>query len=100
MLLLRLNETMDSFAIVSSAHWHHQVLRRVDGHVLRTALEFEVEGLTKKGRPKRAWNSQFKEERMKVGLSRKVLDFRQTDTTVLSLLLSSKLRVDIFTSTF
>ena len=38
------------------------VLRREDGHVLRRALEFEVEGQRKKGRPKRTWKKQVKEE--------------------------------------
>ena len=46
------------------------VLRREDGHVLRRALEFEVEGQRKKGRPKRTWKKQVEEEIIKVGLSR------------------------------
>ena len=39
--LMSLNETIDQLA--SSAHWYGHVLRRVDGHVLRRALDFEVE---------------------------------------------------------
>ena len=31
------------------------MLRREDGHVLRRALDFEVEGQRKTGRPMRAW---------------------------------------------
>ena len=37
--------------------------------VLR-ALDFEVEGQSKKGRPKRTWKKQVKEESVKVGLRR------------------------------
>ena len=39
--------------MASSVHWHGHVLRREDGHVLRRALDFEVESQRKKGRPKR-----------------------------------------------
>ena len=44
---------------------------RADGHVLRRALDFEVEGQKKKGRPKRTWKRQVEEESSKVGLRRK-----------------------------
>ena len=47
------------------------MLRREDGHVLRRAFVFEVEGQRKKGRPKRTWKKQVEEESMKVGLRRK-----------------------------
>ena len=47
------------------------MLRREDGHVLRTALDFEVEGQRKKGRPKRTWKKQVEKESMKNGLRRK-----------------------------
>ena len=42
-----------------------QVLRREDGHVLRRALDFEVEG-----RPKWTWKMQAEEESVKVGSRR------------------------------
>ena len=35
--------------------WYGHVLRRDDGHVLRKALEFEVKGKRKRGRPKKTW---------------------------------------------
>ena len=35
--------------------WYRHVLRRDDGHVLRKALEFEVRGKRKPGRPKKMW---------------------------------------------
>ena len=46
------------------------MLRRVDGHVLRKALDLEVDGQGKKGRLKRTWKKQVDEESVKVGLSR------------------------------
>ena len=55
MSMLGLTETIDQSAIVNSVCLHGRVLRREDGHVLRRALEFEVEGHQKKGRPKRTW---------------------------------------------
>ena len=46
------------------------VLGREDGHVLRRALDFEVEGQQKKWRLKRTWKKQVVEESVKVGLRR------------------------------
>ena len=46
------------------------VLRREDDHVLRRALDFEVEGQRKNGRPKRTWKKQVGEEIAKIGLRR------------------------------
>ena len=53
MLALGLNETIDQLAMASNVHWYGHVLRREDGHVLRRALDFEVEGQRKNGSPKR-----------------------------------------------
>ena len=50
MFLLGLNEAMDQLVMVNSVRWYGHVLRREDGHVLRKALDFEVEGQRKKGR--------------------------------------------------
>ena len=47
-----LNETTDQLAMANSVHWYGHVLRREDGHVLRRALEFEVEGRRKTGEQK------------------------------------------------
>ena len=44
------------------------MLRREDGHILRRALDFEVEGQRKNGRPKRTWKNQVDKESVKVGL--------------------------------
>ena len=49
-------------AMKNSVHWYGHVLRRKDGHVLRRALDYEVEGQRKKGRPKRTWKRLVEEE--------------------------------------
>ena len=41
-----------------------------DGHILRQALDIEVEGKRKKWRPKRTWKKQVEEKSVKVGLRR------------------------------
>ena len=48
-----LNETVDQLAMAKSVCWYGHVLRKEDGHVLRMAFHFEVEGQRKKGRLKR-----------------------------------------------
>ena len=53
MLMLGLKETMDKLAIANSVCWYGYALRRENGHVLRRALVFKVEGQSKKGRLKR-----------------------------------------------
>ena len=50
--MLGLNETIDQLAMVNSVCWYGHVLRREDGRILKTALDFEVEGQRKKGRLK------------------------------------------------
>ena len=63
-------------AIANSVHWYGLVLRREDGHVLRMALDFEVEGQSKKRSPKRTWKKQVEEESVKIGLRREDVFFR------------------------
>ena len=70
-VMLGLNETIDQTAMANSDRWNGHVLRREDGHILKRALDFEVEGQRRKGRPKRMWKKQVEEESMKVGLRRK-----------------------------
>ena len=65
MFVLGLMETKKLLAMTNSVHWYGHVLRREGGHVLRRALDFDVD------RPKRTWQKQVEEECMKVGLSRK-----------------------------
>ena len=45
-------------------------MRRDDGHVLRKALEFEVKGKRKRGRPKKTWKTQVEKESKSVGLEK------------------------------
>ena len=47
------------------------VLRRDDGHVVRKALEFEVRGKRKRGRPKKTWKMQVEKKSKSVGLEKK-----------------------------
>ena len=61
-LMLGLNGSMDQLTMANSVHWY--------GHVLRMALDFEVESQRKKGRLKRTWKELVDEESVKVGLRR------------------------------
>ena len=70
MFILGLNENIDQLAMANSVRWYGNVLRREDDHILRRALNFEVEGQRKKGRPKRTWKKLVEEESVKVGLRR------------------------------
>ena len=70
MFMLGLIETIDQLAMENSVHWYGHVLRREDCHVLRRALDFEVEGQKEKRWPKRTWKKQVEEESVKVGLRR------------------------------
>ena len=49
MEMLRLNGTVVQMTKVNGLRWYRHVLRRDDGHVLRKALEFKVEGKRKRG---------------------------------------------------
>ena len=62
MMMLGLNETIDQLAMANSVRWYDHVLRREDGHVLKRASYFEVEGQRKTGRPKRTWKRQVEED--------------------------------------
>ena len=55
MLMLGLNETIDLLAMANSVHWYGHVLRREDGHVLRMALDLEVEAQRLKWRKMKTW---------------------------------------------
>ena len=51
-------------AKVNRVRWYGYVLRR--DHVLRKALECEVKGKRKRGRPKKTWMTQMEEIRVLV----------------------------------
>ena len=53
MEMLELKETVVQMAKANGVKWYRYVLRRDDGHVLRKALEFEVKGKTRRGRPRK-----------------------------------------------
>ena len=55
MFMLSLSETIDQLAMANSVCRYGHVLRREDGHVLRRALDLEVEGQMKKARLKITW---------------------------------------------
>ena len=63
MFILGLNETIDQLAMANNVCWCGHVLWREDGHMLRKALDFEVEGQPKRKR-------QVEEESIKAGLRR------------------------------
>ena len=56
--------------MVNRVLWYGHLLRREDGHILSRVLDFEVESQRMKGRSKRTWKKQVKEESVKVGLRR------------------------------
>ena len=55
--------------MANSVRWYGRVLRREDGHILGTALEFEVKGQSRKYGAKAIWKGQVEEECISVGLS-------------------------------
>ena len=59
---------MVQMAKVNGVRWNGHVLRRDDGHVFRKALEFEVKGKRKRGRPK----MQVEKKSKSVGLEKPI----------------------------
>ena len=51
--MLCLKETVDQLIMANGVRSYGHVLGKEDGHVLRGALETEVEGQRKKNRPKK-----------------------------------------------
>ena len=62
MEMLGLKEKVVQMTKANGVRWYGHVLRRDDGHVLRKALEFEVKGKRKRGRPRKTWRSQVEKE--------------------------------------
>ena len=48
--------------MANNVHWHHHVLRREDGHIMRRALDFEVNVKIKKACLNRTWKRQVEGE--------------------------------------
>ena len=68
--MLGVEKTVDQIVKANGVRWYGHVLRRDEGHVLREALEFEVVGTRKRGRPKRMWKKYVEAEGKRVGLRR------------------------------
>ena len=62
MEMFTLKETVVQKVKANGVRWYGHVLRREDGHVLRKAVEFEVKGKRKRGRPKKMWKVQVEKE--------------------------------------
>ena len=61
---------MERLATVNGVRWYGYVLRRDDDSVLRVALNLEVSGKRKRGRPRKTWKKEVEEETEKVGLKK------------------------------
>ena len=59
--MLGLKQNTDQLALAYTVHWYGCLLRREDGHVLRT-LDFKIEDQKKKWRLKRTWKKQHEKE--------------------------------------
>ena len=64
--MLGLKETIGRLTTANGVRWYGHVLRRDDDSVLRVALNLEVSGKRKRGRPKK----QVEEETEKIGLKK------------------------------
>ena len=69
-LIIGLSETIDRLARANAVRWYGHVLRRDECDVLRRALDFQVEGKRRRGRPKAMWKSQVEEESRRIGLTK------------------------------
>ena len=68
--MLGLKETIDRLATANGVRWYGHVPRRDDDSVLRIALDLEVSGKRKRGRPKKTWKKQMEKETEKIGLKK------------------------------
>ena len=71
MEMLGWTKTVVQMAKANGVSWYGHVLRRDDGHVLRKALEFEMKGKKKRGRPKKTWKTQVDKESKSVCFEKK-----------------------------
>ena len=68
MNMQELKETVDGLAKASGIRRCRHVLRRNNDSVLRAALNFELSCQRKRGRTKKIWKKQVKEERENISL--------------------------------
>ena len=69
MSMLGIKETLDGMARANGVRWLGHVLRRPEEDILQRAMEFEVEGTRRRGRPKKTWRSQVEDDTAGVGLT-------------------------------
>ena len=69
--LLGLKETIEGLARANGVRWYGHVLRREEGNALRRALDFNMDGRRKRGRPRKMWKTQVEEDCRKIGLTKK-----------------------------
>ena len=77
--MLGLKKTIDQLATANGDRWYEHVLSRDDDSALRVALDLEVSGKRKQGRPKKTWKKQVEEETEKIGLKENALETRQVE---------------------
>ena len=68
MSMVGLSEDIVTLVRRSRLRWYGHVLRRNEGVGIRRALEFEVEGVTGRGRPRLGWKEQVEKDRVLAGL--------------------------------
>ena len=68
--MLALWKTIDRLATAIEVRWYGHVVTRDDDSVLRVALDLEVSGQRKRGRPKRTWKKQVEKETSKISLKK------------------------------
>ena len=56
--------------MANGVRWYGHVLWRDDNNVLRVALDLEVSGKRKQGRPKKTWKKQVEEKTEKIDLEK------------------------------
>ena len=66
--MVGLSEDIVTLVIRSRLRWYGPVLKRNKEVGIRRALEFEVEGVAGKGRPRLGWREQVEKDRVKAGL--------------------------------
>ena len=68
--MLGLKETIDRLTTANGVKWYGHVLRRDYDSVLRVALNLEVSGKRKRGRPEKTWKKQMEDETERIGLKK------------------------------
>ena len=67
---LGLKERVEHLAKANGVRWYGHVLRKEKDDILRRALAFEVDGVRRRGRPKKTWKKQVEEDIKKIKLKK------------------------------